>query len=98
ASKIDDETMVFFINRAWKTLGADATMEKVFDHAYNAAVEADPALRALSKAATTAADDKAAKAEAAKRATGVNVKSTSAGKPRQPSDDEAMEQVWSKHH
>lgn len=92
--KIPEKRLVYFINEAWETLGADATKDKVFDHAYNAAVEADPALRALSKAATSAAEDKAAKAEAAKRANGVNLKSSSAGKARTLTEDEQLEAKW----
>lgn len=90
--------MVFFINEAWEKLGPTATKAAVFDHAYNAAVEADPALRAKSGAAVDAAKDAAVKAEAAKRGTSVNVRSTGTGKPRALSDDDAMEEVWAKHH
>lgn len=96
--KIPQHRMVFFINEAWQALGDDATKQAVFDHAYNAAVEADPALRALSQAAKSAADDNAAKAEAAKRGNAVNVKTTATGKPRPQSEDEGMEEVWRKHH
>lgn len=97
-SKIPEARMVFFINEAWDKLGDSASKSAVLDHAYNAAIEADPALRAQSQAATKAAEDTAAKAEAAKRATGVNLKSTGTGTPRVVSEDEAMEEVWRKHH
>lgn len=97
-SEIPEHRMVFFINEAWQTLGQDATKQQVFDHAYNAAVEASPTLRVKSQAATLAATDTAAKAEAAKRGTSVNVTSTAQAKPRVKSEDEAMEEVWSKHH
>lgn len=97
-SEIPDDDMVFYINKAWKTLGNDAAKSAVLDHAYNAAVEASPALRAKSQAAVKAANDTAAKAEAAKRGTSVNLKSTGTGTPRAVSEDEAMEAVWNKHH
>lgn len=97
-SKIPDARMVFFINEAWEKLGDTATKAAVLDHAYNAAIEADPALRAQSQAAKKAADDTAAKAEAAKRGTSVNLKSTGTGAPRTVSEDDAMEEVWRKHH
>ncbi len=97
-SEIPERRMVFFINEAWEKLGPDATKAAVLDHAYNAAIDADPALRAKSQAATQAAKDTAAKAEAAKRGSSVNLKSTGTGTPRVVSDDEAMEEVWRKHH
>lgn len=97
-SKIPDARMVFFINEAWTKLGDTADKAAVLDHAYNAAIEADPALRAQSEAAKKAAADTAAKAEAAKRGTSVNLRSTGTGAPRTVSEDEAMEEVWRKHH
>lgn len=97
-SEIPDEDMVFYINKAWKALGNDAAKSAVLDHAYNAAIEASPALRAKSQAAKTAANDTAAKAEAAKRGTSVNLKSTGTGTPRTVSEDDAMEEVWRRHH
>lgn len=96
-SKIPEQRMVFFINEAWDKLGQDASRQAVLDLAYTNAVDADPALRAQSQAAVQAAKDAAAKAEAAKRATSVNVKSTAPGAARTLSDDEAMEAVWAKH-
>lgn len=97
APDIEAETLAFFIGKAWKALGDDAGIEAVFDHAYKAAVEADPALRAKAEAARKAAEDTAAKAESAKRGASVNLRSTAAGKPRQLSDDELMEEVWRKN-
>lgn len=97
-TKIPETRMVFFINEAWQTLGQDATKQAVLDHAYNAAIEADPALRAQSEAAKKAAEDTAAKAEAAKRGASVNVKSSATGASRTVSEDDAMEEVWRKHH
>lgn len=98
-AEIPEEDMVFWINKAWKALGQDAAKDAVFDHAYNAAIEASPTLRAKSQAATKAAEDKAAKAEAAKRGASVNVKSTAGNaKPKPQSDDEAMEEAWRRLH
>lgn len=97
-SKIPEARMVFFINEAWDKLGQDATRAAVLDHAYNSAIEADPTLRAQSEAAKKAANDAAAKAEAAKRGSSVNIKSTGTGTPRKVSEDEAMEEVWSKYN
>lgn len=97
-AEIPEEDMVFYINKAWKTLGQDAQIGAVFDHAYTAAIEANPALRAKSQAASKAANDDAAKAEAAKRGNSVNVKSTASTKPAKQSEDDAMEEVWRKHH
>lgn len=96
--KIPEKRMVFFINEAWDQLGQDAAMSAVLDHAYNAAIEADPALRAQSQAAKKAAEDTAAKAEAAKRGAAVNVKSTATGASRTISEDDAMEEVWRKYN
>jgi len=98
ANEIEPDDLVFFINKAWKALGQDAAKQAVFDHAYNAAVEANPTLRAKSQAVTSTAKDAAEKAEAAKRGSSVNVKSTAQTAPRKQSEDEAMEEVWRKHH
>jgi hypothetical protein len=97
-SKIPETRMVFFINEAWAKLGNEASPADVFEQAYNAAIEADPTLRAQSKAAGEAAKDTANKAAGAKAANAVNVRSTAAAKPRPQSEDEAMEEVWRKHN
>ena len=94
AKEIDPDDLVFFINKAWKALGPDAAKAAVFDHAYNAAVEASPTLRAKSEAANTAAKDASQKAPGAKRATSVNVTSTGPAKARVLSEDELMEAAW----
>jgi len=84
----------FFVNEGVENLGPNATVKAVFDYAVKAAIEADPALRAKTQAAQKAATGDKQKAEAAKRATGVNVTSTSSGKARTMSDDEAMSAKW----
>lgn len=84
----------FFVNEGVENLGPNATVKAVFDYAVKAAIEADPALRAKTQAAQKAVTGDKQKAEAAKRATGVNVTSTSSGKARNMSDDEAMAAKW----
>lgn len=84
----------FFVKEGAETLGPNATVKAVFDYAVKAAIEADPALRAKTQAAKQAATGDKQKAEAAKRATGVNVTSTSTGKARTLTDDEAMNAKW----
>lgn len=98
AADIEPDDLVHFIKKAWKALGPDAAKPAVFDHAYNAAVDANPTLRAKSQAAVQAAKDAAEKAEAAKRGNSVNVRSTAATKPAKVSEDDAMDEVWRKHH
>lgn len=97
-AEIPDEDMVFFIQKAWKALGQDATKQAVFDHAYAAAIEASPTLRAKAQAADMAAKDASQKAGAAKRGASVNVKSSGPSATRKRSDDELMQEVWDKHH
>jgi len=86
----------FFIHKAKAQLGEGAGRLAVLDKAYTMAVEADPALRAQTQAAPRAAADDARKAEAAKRASSVNVTSTSSGKAREPSLDDELSAIWEK--
>lgn len=88
----------FFVKEGVESLGDNASVEAVFKYAFNAAVEADPALRAKIQAAKPAANGSARKAEEAKRAASVNVTSTSTGKARQPSIDDELEAVWDRTH
>lgn len=88
----------FFITKAKTQLGEGATRTAILEKAYDLAIQADPALRAQSEAAKTAAKTDAAKADAARRATGVNVTSTSSGKAREPSLDDELAAVWEKNH
>lgn len=96
--EIKPERWEFFVKEGLQTLGEGASVEAVFKYAVNAAVEADPALRAKTQAAKAAVNGNAQKAEAAKRATGVNVTSTSSGKARQPSLEDELAAVWDKNH
>jgi len=92
--EIPENRLAFFISEGWDKLGGTASRKEVLDYAVKAAIEADPALRAKTQAALKAATGDKQKAEAAKRATGVNVTSTSSGKARTMSDDEAMTAKW----
>lgn len=94
--EIDPDDWAYFVQKGSRKLGPDATVKAVFDYAVKAATEADPALRAKTQAAVKAATGDKQKAEAAKRATGVNVTSTSSGKARIMTDTEAMEAEWAK--
>jgi hypothetical protein len=96
--EIPEKRWDFFVNEGVEALGDKATVKAVFEYAVKAAIEADPALRAKTDAARKAAEDQRQKAEAAKRANGVNVTSTSTGKARPVSDDQAMEAVWAKYN
>lgn len=87
----------FFIGKAKTQLGPEAKHTAILDRAYELAVQADPALRAQTEAATSAASKDAAKAEAAKRANGVNVTSTSSGKAKAPSLDDELSAIWDKN-
>lgn len=86
----------FFISKAKTQLGEGASRTAILDRAYDLAVQADPALRAQTEAAKAAEVVDSAKAEAAKRATGVNVTSTSSGKARQPTIDDELSAIWDK--
>lgn len=92
--EISEKRWDYFVSEGVENLGPNATVKAVFDYAVKAAIEADPALRAKTQAAQKAAKVDTQKAEAAKRATGVNVTSTSSGKARTLTDDEAMAASW----
>ena len=92
-SQVEND-LPFFIQKAGAQLGGKATHAAVLEKAYNLAVEADPALRAHVQAAQTAAPDESAKAQAAKRATSINVTSTGSGKARPLTEDELLAQTF----
>lgn len=83
-----------FVNKGVQTLGENASIEAVFKYAKDKAIDADPTLRAKKTASDKDTTSKALKTEAAKRAAGVNVTSTSTGKSRPLTDDEAMNAKW----
>lgn len=91
-----ENDLPFFIQKAKTQIGENAGRLAVLEKAYDLAVQADPALRAQSEAASKAARPDTAKAEAAKRANGVNVTSTSSGKARPPSLDDELSAIWDK--
>jgi hypothetical protein len=86
----------FFITKAKTQLGEHVGRTAILDKAYELAVQADPALRAQTQAAPAATNGNAAKAEAARRAAGVNVTSTSSGKTKPPSLDDELGSIWDK--
>lgn len=86
----------YFITKAKTQLGESVGRTAILDKAYELAVQADPALRAQTQAAPAATNGNAAKAEAARRANGVNVTSTSTGKAKQPSLDDELGRIWDK--
>lgn len=91
------DDLPFYINKAKTQLGEHVGRTAILDRAYELAVQADPALRAQSQqAAPAATNGNAAKAEAARRAAGVNLTSTSSGKTKQPSLDDELGSIWDK--
>lgn len=97
ANEVSQEDLVHFIGRAWAKLGDTASKEAVLRQAYDMAINADPDLRTRSAAHKSAAVTDASKVAAAKRATQVNVTSTSTGKTRDLTEDEELAQVWDKN-
>lgn len=95
-SEISEEDMVDSIHKARRKLGDAASKEAVFNLAYDMAVHADPDLRAKAAAAKPAAVADPKKVEAAKRANGVNVTSTSSGKGRALTEDEELAEAYDK--
>ncbi len=85
-----------FIEIAKTKLGDTAAPKAVLERAYDMAVNADPALRAKTAAKPAPVVD-AKKAEEAKRATSVNVTSTSTGKAREVPLDEELGAIWDKN-
>lgn len=87
----------FFISKAWAKLGETASQDAVLKLGYDMAVNADPDLRgkvAAPKVAATNTDP--ARLAAAKNANQSNLRSTSPGKPRELTDDEALAAAWDK--
>lgn len=96
-AEVPEDDMVHFINRAWRKLGDTATQDAVLKSAYDMAVNADPDLRARAAALKSAAANDPLKVAEAKRANATNLRSTSTGKPRERTEDEALGDVWDKH-
>ena len=95
-SEIAEDDMVHAIHKARSKLGDAASHEAVFDLAYDMAVNADPDLRKKAAAATkaAAAEEDPKRTADARRATSVNVTSTTTGKSRQLTEDELLGQAY----
>lgn len=91
-----EEQLPTFIQMSWRKLGDTASQEAVLKHAYDMAVNADPDLRKKAAALTSAASPEAAKVEAARKANATNIRSTTVGKPREPTEDELLQQAYRK--
>jgi hypothetical protein len=87
----------FFISKAWAKLGETASQDAVLKLGYDMAVNADPDLRAKVAAPKVAATNTdPARLAAAKNANQSNLRSTSPGKPRELTNDEALAEAWDK--
>ena len=97
-TEIPQDDLLRFIEFARTKLPDTASSKAVLERAYDMAVNADPTLRVKSAANKPApvVDDK--KAEEAKRAASVNVKSTSTGNGPKPSLDDALHGIWQKNN
>jgi hypothetical protein len=95
-SDINEQDLVYFINKSWDKLGSTATQEAVLKSAYDMAINADPDLRAKAAALKGAAVQDPAKVAAAKRANETNIRSTPSGKTRSLTEDEELAMVWEK--
>jgi hypothetical protein len=90
-----EDKLPFFITEAKSRLGANAGPQALFDYAYDMAVHADPILRAKAAApGKTAANVDPKRAEEAKKASAINVTSSSHGKDRDLTEDEALGRAW----
>jgi len=85
-----------FIKKSWEKLGETASQEAVLKRAYDMAVNADPDLRKKAAALTSAASPEAAKIDAARKANATNIRSTTVGKAREPTEDELLQQAYRK--
>lgn len=95
-AQVDEETLLFFTNKARTKLGDPASYEAVYKLAGEMAINADPDLRAKAAAVQPAAVQDPAKVAAAKRANSANLRSTSPDKGRVLTEDEELAQVWEK--
>lgn len=92
-----EEQLPDFIKMSWRKLGDTASQEAVLKHAYDMAVNADPDLRKKAAALTSAASPDASRIDAARKANATNIRSTSTGKPRELTEDEALGAIFDKH-
>lgn len=92
-----EEQLPDFIKMSWRKLGETASHEAVLKHAYDMAVNADPDLRKKAAALQTAAQTDPKLVENARKANATNIRSTSTGKPRELTEDEALGAIFDKH-
>lgn len=93
-AEVQDD-LPFYITKAKSQLGEAATAQAVFDRAYDMAINADPILRAKAAApGKTAANVDPKRKEAAEKATAINVTSSSHGKDRALSEDDALARAY----
>lgn len=94
---VPEDDMVHYIHRAKAKLNGTGSKDAVLKLAYDMAVNADPDLRARAAALKGAAVTDAGKVAAQKAANATNLRSTSAGKPRELTEDELLGGIWDKH-
>lgn len=92
-----EEQLPDFIKMSWRKLGDTASQEAVLKHAYDMAVNADPDLRKKAAALASAAQTDPKLVENARKANATNIRSTSTGKPRELTEDEALGAIFDKH-
>lgn len=92
-----EDALPDFIRMSWRKLGDTASHEAVLKHAYDMAVNADPDLRKKAAALTSAASPDASRIDAARKANATNIRSTSTGRPRELTEDEALGAIFDKH-
>lgn len=92
--EVPETVLLDFIELAKKQLPDTSTPSDVLGRAYDMAIYSDPALRAKVAAPKPAPATDAKKAEEAKRAASVNVTSTSTGKERVKTLDEALSDTY----
>lgn len=92
-----EDQLPTFIQLSWRKLGDTASQEAVLKHAYDMAVNADPDLRKKAAALVSAAQTDPKLVENARKANATNIRSTSTGKSREPTEDEALGSIWDKH-
>ncbi len=95
-TQVDQDTLIFFTDKARAKLGEAASYEAVYKLAGEMAINADPDLRAQAAAVQPAAAQDPAKVAAAKRANSANLRSTSPDKGRVLTEEEELAQVWEK--
>jgi len=89
-AEIPSETLVHTINTAKAELGEGATNDQILASAYDMSVHMIPSLRAKVAAAIPAPADNGKRVRDQKAANSVNVKSTSTGKAREPTEEESL--------